>query len=263
MQDLSVALLQADLAWEDKAANLEMFEQRLAALPGHVRLAVLPEMFSTGFSMKPEQTADPMDGKGPEAIRRWARQYGKAVTGSLVIEEGGRYFNRMFFVTPEGEEYTYDKKHLFSMAGEHKHYQPGQAKRILSYAGCKICPMVCYDLRFPVWIRNQEGYEVSIFVANWPEVRVAQWRTLLRARAIENQVYVLGVNRVGKDGNDVYHSGYSAVISPNGDLLQEAAHDEATLLHTLSAHQLERLRRHKSFLKDMDAFQLLEPKTAG
>lgn len=256
MQDLNVALIQSGLFWEDRQANYDHFEQLIRQLPDKVQLAVLPEMFSTGFSMDPERLAEPAEGPSLSIMKEWAVKYQLAVTGSAMVEDEGQYYNRLFFVFPDESFRSYNKRHLFTMAGEHKHFSPGRDKLILDYAGCRIAPMICYDLRFPVWCRNQEHYDVSIFVANWPETRIAQWRTLLQARAIENQVYVLGVNRVGKDGNNMAHTGHSAIISPNGDLLQEAAYDDSILIHTLKAEELVKIRRQKAFLKDMDEFHL-------
>lgn len=256
MQDLSIALIQTCLFWEDRQANYDHLEARLATLPAHVRLAILPEMFPTGFSLHPDRMSEPAEGPTLYIMREWARKYDLSVVGSAMVEEDGAHYNRLFFVRPDETFDTYDKRHLFSMAGENNKLSPGRNKLILDYEGCRIAPMICYDLRFPVWIRNKEHYDISIFVANWPDERVAHWRTLLKARAIENQVYVLGVNRVGKDGNGVPHSGYSAIISPDGEIIQEAAREEVVLTHVLSEKSLTKIRRQKAFLKDIDEFHL-------
>lgn len=258
MQDLNVALLQANLVWEDKQANLQKLEQMLEKVPDDVHLVMLPEMFSTGFSMKPEAFAEPEDGPAVQWLQEQAARARKVLTGSLIIEEGGRYYNRLFWMRPDGSYETYSKRHLFSMAGEEKHYAPGQDILITELNGWRICPMVCYDLRFPVWTRNVQDYHVLLFVANWPERRVKHWQVLLQARAIENQCYCLGVNRVGEDGNGVDHSGHSGAYSPAGEELAFASHQETVLLASLDWQAMQKVRRYMPFLQDRDRFDLRE-----
>src|ERR1700694_3178494 len=213
MSALRFTLIQTALHWEDKAANLHMLEQKIDAIGQPTQIVVLPEMFSTGFSMKPELLAEGMDGAAVQWMKKIASSKKIILTGSLIIEEEGRYTNRLLWVFPNGQYGQYDKRHLFAYGEEDRHYAAGDRRLIASVNGWKINLMVCYDLRFPVWARQQfdeEGqfeYDVRIYIANWPERRNTAWKSLLQARAIENQCYVIGVNRVGKDGNDIYHSG--------------------------------------------------------
>jgi len=202
MNTLKLTLLQADLIWESRKANLLLFDKLLADIT-ETDLILLPEMFSTGFSMKPKSLWDSPEGETFDWLKKKAEEKQAAISGSVIIKDEGHYYNRLYFVTPEGEYYTYDKKHLFTLAGEEKVYSSGKEKLTLEYKGWKITPLICYDLRFPVWCRNAEHSDLMYFVANWPERRAMPWSSLLKARAIENMCYVAGLNRVGDDGEGV------------------------------------------------------------
>jgi predicted amidohydrolase len=258
---LSVTLIQTALHWEDKAANLAMLEQKINSITEKTHVVVLPEMFSTGFSMKPEVLAETMDGETVAWMKRIAAEKRVILTGSVIIKEEGAYYNRLIWMLPNGQYGFYNKRHLFAYAGEDQHYTGGDQRFIASVNGWKIKLIVCYDLRFPVWARQQyteEGfeYDVLICVANWPERRNTAWKTLLQARAIENQCYVVGVNRVGKDGNDIYHSGDSMVVDALGEILYHKAHDEDIVTITLEKEALQAVREKLPFWKDADQFDL-------
>lgn len=255
---LNITLVQPDIVWEDKQVNLHQYEQLIAGIPGMREVVVLPEMFSTGFSMRPETLAEPMLGPSVQWMADMAVRYRCILTGSLIIEEDGKYYNRMLWVQPDGQIGYYDKRHLFAYANEHKHYTAGDRRLITQVKGWRICLQVCYDLRFPVWARNQnEEYDVLLYVANWPERRSLAWKTLLQARAIENMSYVVGVNRVGNDGNNIYHSGDSSVFSPTGQVLWQLSHDAAVHTITLEKELLTQARSQFPFLNDADKFVLL------
>jgi omega-amidase len=221
MQDLNVTLVQADLVWEDISANLARFDEALDTFTGKTDLIVLPEMFSTGFTMAAASLAEEMDGRAVQWIRQKSRQKAVDVVGSVIIRADGKFYNRLLWARPDGSLFTYDKRHLFRMAGEEKVYSAGNKLLTISLKGWHIRPFICYDLRFPSWTRNiGNAYDAALFVANWPEKRSAHWQKLLVARAIENQCFVVGVNRVGTDGNGFDFSGDSTVIDPLGvDLL--------------------------------------------
>jgi predicted amidohydrolase len=275
MSHLTFTLIQTNLHGEDKAANLQMLEEKINSIEHPTQIIVLPEMFNTGFSMKPEELAEPMNGPTIEWMKKMAAEKRVIVTGSLMANEpaedgSAQYFNRLLWVLPNGQHGVYDKRHLFAFADEDKHYTAGTKRLIASVNGWKINLMVCYDLRFPVWARQQPSsqpppsgeesaaeYDVLIYVANWPERRVHAWKTLLTARAIENQCYVIGVNRTGNDGNNIYHSGHSMVIGAMGEVLYEKEHDEDIFTITLSKEKLEEIRHKLPFLKDGDAFSIL------
>lgn len=260
MSDLTVSLIQANLYWEDVAANLAMFDQKINSIKERTEVIVLPEMFSTGFSMQSERLAQTMDGSAVQWMKQKAKEKNVIITGSLIIEEGGEYFNRLLWMLPNGTFGTYNKRHLFGFAGEHDHYTAGDKRLIAQVKGWKLNLSVCYDLRFPVWARNsilengEPAYDVLINVANWPERRNTPWRALLQARAIENQCYVIGLNRVGNDGNNIYHSGDSSIIDPIGEIIYHKAHDEDVFTYTLSRSHLNELRARFPFLKDADRF---------
>ena len=261
MSTLAITTIQTDLIWEEKSANLLMLEQKINRIEQKTEIVVLPEMFNTGFSMKPERLAETMDGESVEWMKRMSRENGIVLTGSLMIEEDGNYYNRMIWMLPNGQYGHYDKRHLFAYAEEDKHYSPGNKRLIASVKGWKINLLVCYDLRFPVWARqvqNEAGaeYDVLIYVANWPERRSHAWKTLLCARAIENQCYVIGVNRVGNDGNDIYHSGNSLVIDPLGQVLYHLADEEEVNSITLEKETLHEIRAKFPFWKDADRFNI-------
>lgn len=256
--------LQAEMEWEDVDANLGKYENWLEKLePGNVDIVVLPEMFQTGFSMNPMSLAEKMGGRTTQWMLAQSRRLNAAITGSVIIEEDGCYFNRLLWVTPDGAVLHYDKRHLFSLAGEEKVYSAGVSRLIVEWRGWRIMPLVCYDLRFPVWSRNriensEPEYDLLIYVANWPERRVVAWSKLLSARAIENQCYVIGVNRVGNDGNAVYHSGHSVVHDAFGEVMEAAAPGkEQWIKATLEKEKLADVRSKLSFLADQDRFEII------
>lgn len=263
MSSLTFTLIQTALHWEDKKANLQMLEEKINSIREKTQVVVLPEMFSTGFSMKPEQLAETMEGETLAWMKRMTAGKKIILTGSVIIEEDGNYFNRSVWMLPTGEYSYYDKRHLFAFAEEDKHYTGGTSRFIASANGLKLNLLVCYDLRFPVWARQQFDeehnfeYDVLIYVANWPERRNTAWKTLLQARAIENQCYVIGVNRVGNDGNGIYHSGDSMVVSPLGEVLYHKAHDEDIFTITLKKDDLDDVRKKFQFWRDADEFQLI------
>ncbi len=214
-------------------------------------------MFSTGFSMKPQSIAEEENGPTLNWLQEISVRENAALSGSVIIKEGDHYFNRLFFVFPDGSYQTYDKRHLFSLAGEEKVYHPGKDKLIVEYGGWRINPQICYDLRFPVWCRNSEDFDLQFFVANWPERRAEPWSALLKARAIENQAYVAGLNRIGEDGNGVYHSGHSAVHDPLGEMVsQTKPHEESLEIIELDLDHIKAIRQKFGFLKDRDQFDI-------
>ena len=268
MQSLLITTIQSDLHWENKEANLKMFEEKILQIKEKTNIVVLPEMFTTGFSMQPEALAEKMDGDSIQWMKKIAKQKGIVLTGSLIIEEDGKYFNRLIWMLPNGELGFYDKRHCFSLAGEDQHYTSGTKRLIASVGGWKINLCICYDLRFPVWTRQvihsdpdkepAPEYDVLIYVANWPEKRSHAWKSLLAARAIENQCYVVGVNRIGDDGNGISHSGNSMVIDPMGSILYQKEHDED--IHTTKIEKaiLADVHDKLPFWKDADHFLITD-----
>jgi omega-amidase len=261
MSTLTVTTIQPDLQWEDKAANLRRLEEKIDGIGVHTELVVLPEMFSTGFSMRPESLAEPMDGPTVDWMRTIAARKKIILTGSLIITEEGNYFNRLIWMLPNGQYGYYDKRHRFAYAGENDHYTAGSRRLIASVKGWKVLLLVCYDLRFPVWSRQalpapELEYDLIIYVANWPERRNLAWKTLLRARAIENQSYVIGVNRVGADGNQIMHGGDSMIIDPLGEILYHGAEKEEVFTQTFHKDKLEEIRQRFPFWKDADHFHI-------
>jgi predicted amidohydrolase len=268
MSTLTITTIQSNLRWEDRKANLEMFEEKIFSIKEKTELVILPEMFSTGFSMNPESQGETMEGETVQWMKRMAAEKNIILTGSVIIkdETGGRalYRNRLIWMLPNGQYGIYDKRHLFAYAGEDEHYTPGNKRLIASVKGWKINPLICYDLRFPVWARltpnpspfgeGELEYDMLIYVANWPDRRIHAWKTLLMARAIENQCYVVGVNRVGKDGNDIYHSGDSMIVDPMGETLYHKAHEEDIFTIALHKSKLEEVRNKLPFWKDGDHF---------
>lgn len=256
--NLRISMVQSHIIWEDRDENLGYYGELLRRVSGKTDIAVLPETFTTGFSMDVEKLADTMDGPTIPTIKGWAKKYKLAVAGSFIAKEGGEYFNRAFFVTPEGETYLYDKRHLFRMAGEDQHFTAGDKRTIVRYKDWNICLQVCYDLRFPVWSRNVDNeYDLLIYVANWPEARKKVWKTLLQARAMENMAYVCGVNRVGIDGKGFVYRGDSMIFSPKGKKLADAGkREEVTRTCTLTRADLEDLRGKFPAWKDADAFEI-------
>ncbi|MGE5448912.1 MAG: amidohydrolase [Bacteroidales bacterium] len=254
---LHIALFQMDLVWEDHTANLSKIDQWLKQLSQSTDIVFLPEMFTTGFSMKATELAETMDGPTMQWMIQRSRELDVAICGSLIIKENDHYFNRLVFVEPDGKVHSYDKRHLFTMGNEEKHYHKGSKRLIVNYKGWRICPLICYDLRFPVWSRNNGDYDLLVYVANWPRQRDEVWNTLLKARAIENQAYVAGVNRVGRDGQMIHYSGYSQILDAKGILLANAEiNQEAVLKAELSYTELQRFRTVFPVLKDGDPYQL-------
>ena len=258
--NLHVSLVQADIAWEDKFSNLKNYRYLLSDLSGKTDLAVLPELFSTGFSMQCKHLAETNEGETISEIKALAASFEMAVAGSfLAKDKSGNIYNRGFFITPEGTGYFYDKRHLFRMGNEHEHFAAGQKQLIVTYKNWNICLIICYDLRFPVWSRNiNNAYDLLICPANWPEVRNIAWETLLKARAIENQAFVCGVNRVGEDGNHSIHHGNSMLISPKGEVLSKIElNKQAINTYTISKMELEDFREKFPAWRDADEFRLL------
>ena len=255
---LQITLLQETLHWESPVANVALFSEKIAALPA-TDVIILPEMFSTGFSMNVVELAEPAENSPTlEWMKEQAKETQAAITGSLIIQEGANFYNRLYWVTPDGIVQQYDKKHLFNMAKEQDYYTPGQAHLIVEYKGWRIAPFICYDLRFPVWNRNVSlHYDLAIYVANWPAKRAHHWRSLLMARAIENQAYVAAVNVVGVDGKGFEYSGDSSIIDPSGALLSYQAQQTGVLTTTLTKEHLANMRQNFPFLQDQDDFRLL------
>ena len=262
---MRVSIVQTSLHWENPAANRAMFTQKLDSLRGLTDLVVLPEMFSTGFSMNVGQLAEPMAGPTMDWLTKLSRDLNAAVTGSFICEEEGRFFNRLIFMRPDGQFDFYDKKHLFSLATENEHFTAGKKRITVEWQGWRICPLICYDLRFPAWSRNTVGnfvnghtpyYDVLIYVANWPNRRAHHWRSLLTARAIENQSFVIGVNIAGADGNGFEYSGDSAIVDYSGQLLAQIPDGKEDIITLeLSLENLHLYRQELPFLADMDKFE--------
>lgn len=256
----TVAMLQAPLLWQDASGNREQFAALLAPLAGKVDLAVLPEMFTTGFTMEPAQVAEEPGGATEHWLREQARTLDAALAGSHVCRDGDRYFNRLLFATPDGNVQRYDKRHLFRMAGEHERYAAGASHLVVAWRGLRIALQVCYDLRFPVWSRRRPGYDydVLVYVANWPAVRREAWRALLVARAIENQCYVVGVNRTGIDGKGLEYSGDSLAVDPRGRLLADPLAASGAVLVGMDYTALQKFRDRFPAHLDADGFTLAE-----
>jgi predicted amidohydrolase len=255
--ELTLALVQADLKWEDQKANLQHFEEMLGQLDQTIDLLILPEMFTTGFSMNAESLAEPEPGPSLLWMQQQAASLDAAVTGSLIIREGKTFHNRLYMVYPDGSYGHYDKRHTFTLANEHLTYERGTSRTTMEWRGWTIFPLICYDLRFPVWARNDQDYDLLIYVANWPEKRVAAWDALLKARAIENMAYCAGVNRVGVDGNGFPYVGHSAVYDMLGEtMLDFPEKQEGVACVTLYKDRMLSTRSHLQFLQDRDDFNL-------
>ena len=254
--NLQIAIIQADLIWENATANKVKFDAFFNELK-NVDVIVLPEMFTTGFSMTPKPFAEKMNGETVKWMQHNASELNAAIVGSIIIEEENKFYNRMLFVHPSGKIEMYDKRHAFTLAGEHKEYTTGENILIVDFKGWKICPLICYDLRFPVWSRNVENYDVLIYSANWPKPRINAWKTLLKARAIENMSYCIGVNRVGVDANDYQYNGNSIAIDFLGSELTEVAEDTEKIIYaTFKKDALKNTRSKLSFLEDKDSFKI-------
>ncbi len=257
--NLKVAIIQSELIWENPVENRKLFDKKINKIKKQVDLVILPEMFSTGFSMNVQNLAEAPEGESFVYLQKWASEKNACVVGSLMIKENKNYYNRLYFVFPDGSYQTYNKRHLFTLAKEEETYTPGKEKSIINFKGWKICPLICYDLRFPVFVRNVENYDLLIFVANWPEIRTDAWDTLLKARAIENMTYTIGVNRVGEDGKGFDYSGHSAIYNTLGQQISNPFnhHTSFTEVIELDAQQQERWRSKFGFLRDRDEFELL------
>ena len=273
MSSLKFTIIQTALAWEDKGANLEALSKKILGIVEPTEIIVLPEMFTTGFSMQPALFAETMEGPTIQWMRRLSELKKSIITGSIIIEENGNYYNRLIWMLPNGQLGYYDKRHLFAFAGEDEFYSEGNKRLIASVKGWKINLQVCFDLRFPVWARQQLTsstleakaenanaanleYDVLLYVANWPEKRNHAWKTLLTARAIENQCYTIGVNRIGLDGKNIMHSGDSMVVGPLGEVLYHCAYEEDIFHITLQKEELTKAREQFPFWKGADFFKI-------
>jgi omega-amidase len=259
MKNLHITTIQTHLYWEDVDANLSHFTDKINAIQNQTDIIVLPEMFTTGFTMKPEQLAEEHGGKGLQWMMQKAQEKNCVIVGSISVKENGLFFNRLYWVNSDGSYQQYNKRHLFRMGNEHEYYTAGDQRLIIDYKGWKICPLVCYDLRFPVWSRNRKDntYDALIYVANWPEVRSYPWKQLLVARAIENQTYVVGVNRIGEDANQFKHSGDSVVLNPRGETISHILpNNDSIETITLSYQYLQDFRSVFPVMLDGDDFNL-------
>ncbi|NDP27490.1 MAG: amidohydrolase [Flavobacterium sp.] len=253
---MKIALIQSSLFWENPKANRNHFEEKINAITETIDLIVLPEMFTTGFTMNPKDSAETMEGESIQWLKLLAKTNNSAITGSLVIKENENFYNRLVFIFPSGEIQFYDKRHLFTLAQEDKVYTSGKEKLIVEYLGWKICPLVCYDLRFPVFARNTEDYDLLIYVANWPKTRVNAWDILLKARAVENMCYTVGVNRIGFDNNNFEHVGHSQAVDFLGNYILEPQEIDGVFILELNKEKLLESRDKLGFLNDRDSFDL-------
>ncbi len=260
MEDLKVTIVQCPLIWEDVDANLKAFTERLSSIqPGVTDLIVLSEMFTTGFTMGAARIAETMNGKAFHWLKKTSEEKQCVITGSIAIKDGEGFYNRLIWMRPDGTFETYNKRHTFRMANEHHTYSGGDKKLIVTLKGWRICPLICYDLRFPVYSRNQNNYDCLIYVANWPEVRSYPWKQLLIGRAIENLSYAVGVNRIGKDGTGLEHSGDSVVLNFKGlPISKMQAHQDVIETVHLSYSQLEEFRKIFPAFMDADNFVITE-----
>ncbi|MFV9549838.1 amidohydrolase [Algibacter sp. PT7-4] len=256
--ELKVALIQANLVWENPEENRINFTKKINSLPTEIDVVVLPEMFTTGFTMHALVVAETMQGKTVTWLKDLAKNNNIAIVGSLVILENNNYYNRLLFVEPSGFVSIYNKRHTFTLVGEQKTYSAGKEKLIVNYKGWKICPLICYDLRFPVWARNIEDYDVLLYVANWPKPRISAWDALLKARAIENMAYCIGVNRVGVDGLNSVYSGHSAVYNVLGEQIANLApNEDGVSVVVLQQTHIKAYRNKLKFLDDRDNFKFI------
>jgi len=255
---LRVTLVQTELAWQAPATNRRALAAHFRGLIGHTDLIVLPEMFSTGFSMDAEGLAETMDGPTVGWLREEAAATGCVITGSLIVRDGEHCYNRLVWARPDGTLEHYDKRHLFRMANEQRHYAPGTRRLIVDLKGWRVCPLICYDLRFPVWSRNWGDYDVLLYVANWPQRRAHAWSTLLKARAIENLSYVVGVNRIGKDGNGATYAGDSVALDFLGQLLSSEGGGDRVETAVLDLDSLQAYRNSFPAHLDADRFEIVD-----
>lgn len=256
---LIIAAFQLDLAWENPEANRAKIDELLQKIETKTDVVFLPEMFTTGFSMNVSELAETIEGETVKWMKKRSAEHQLALCGSLIIQENDKFYNRSVFVEPSGEIHFYNKRHLFTMGNEESHFQKGTERLIVQYKGWRICPLICYDLRFPVWSRNRNEYDLLVYSANWPNARNDVWNTLLKARAIENQCYVVGVNRIGTDGNGIYYSGDSQVLNSKGKQIEQSLSAQKELLSaTLSFRELSDFRSKFPVLNDSDDFSLIE-----
>ena len=257
MENLKISLLQLNLIWEDSNENLKAIGKQLPFIRKDTDIVVLPEMFNTGFSMHSERLAQTMEGEVMEILKVWAKQYDFAFIGSFICEEESHFYNRLVFVEPSGKIQYYDKRHLFRMANENDYFKGGETRLIVNYKGWNILPMVCYDLRFPIWSRNTEDFDILLYAANWPTPRINAWDALLKARAIENMAYCIGVNRVGADGLGHNYPGHSSLYDPLGELISLSKKEEVLIVDVVK-NEIDLLRNKLPFLNDRDRFSLLD-----
>ncbi|ULC60037.1 amidohydrolase [Flaviramulus sp. BrNp1-15] len=256
-EHLKIAMIQSNLVWENPEQNRINFTKKIESISEEVDIIVLPEMFTSGFTMNASKVAETMEGETITWMQHLSSKKNAAIVGSIVIKDNNNFYNRLLFITPKGDITFYDKRHTFTLAGEDKVYSAGTKKRIIDYKGWKICPLICYDLRFPVWARNTEDYDVLMYVANWPKPRISAWDTLLKARAIENMCYCVGVNRVGVDGVNSEYSGHSAVYNVLGnEIICFKPNNEDIQIVTLEKRHIEAYRNKLKFLNDRDAFTI-------
>jgi omega-amidase len=254
---MKISVIQQDIAWEDKTGNFRRLEKLIGSINGTPDICLLPEMFNTGFSVDPAGLSEPPNSITFNWMKQMAESRGGAICGSYIVHEKNKYYNRFVFVTPEGDSFIYDKRHLFSMGGEGKYFTPGKKRVIIDFRGVRIFPVVCYDLRFPVWSRNKNDYDLLLYSANWPVARHLVWVTLLKARAIENQCFVAGANRVGTDGTGAVYSGDSMVIDARGETISPPAGDkEGVISANISPEELSEFRSKFPFLRDEDQFSI-------
>lgn len=255
MENLKVTLFQAYLFWENIDKNLQNISLRLSSIREKTDLIVLPEMFNTGFTMNAEKNAETMDGKTVSWMKQIAFKFDAVVTGSLIIKENDHFYNRLIWMRPDGTFEIYDKKHLFTLGKEHETYTAGDKQLIVNLKGWNIMPVICYDLRFPVWLRNTGGkYDLLLAIANWPENRAHHWRSLLPARAIENQSFIIALNRVGHDGNELYYSGDSTCLDPSGNVVYYKRDEEDLYTFSINKSEVTKIRTAMPFLEDADEF---------
>jgi len=263
MQDLNITFIQADLVWKNHQANLLSFEKQINQITVETDLIVLPEMFNTGFVVQPQEIENDAAEQSLKWMQEMAKNKNAVITASMIVQEADNYYNRLYWVNPNGDFQTYDKRHLFSIGGEHLRFTAGSKPLLVELKGWKIKPLICYDLRFPVWAKNtyhQDRYEydILIYMANWPAARSHAWKSLLVARAIENQAFVVGVNRIGKDGNGTPHSGFSGIIEPKGEWISEEVKDKTSLQSIiLSANDIQAYRNKFTVGLDWDRFDIV------
>lgn len=253
---LKLALVQSVLHWENPLANREMFSTKIEQITEDIDVVVLPEMFTTGFTMSPENIQSDEGALTLSWMKDIAARKACAIIGSIVYKENDSYYNRLFFVKPNGETHTYDKRHTFTLAGEHKKYQSGSNRLVIAYKGFNFCPLICYDLRFPVWSRNTENIDILLYSANWPTVRINAWDALLKARAIENMVFCIGVNRIGEDNIGHHYPGHTSMYDPLGNELA-LSKEEEVLIVEITKNEIKKVRDKLAFLEDRDQFNLI------